>query len=121
MKILSILKIEAAVFFIASVWAYYLIGASWWLFLVLLLVPDLFMVVYAKNSKLGALLYNVGHTYFVPLLLLGVYLVLNVTVLLPVSVIWLAHISMDRMLGYGLKLDTGFKHTHLGTIGKNRE
>ncbi|MFZ2523368.1 MAG: DUF4260 domain-containing protein [Minisyncoccia bacterium] len=121
MKIISILKVEAAAFFIATVWAYYLIGASWWLFLILLLVPDLFMVGYAKNSKLGALLYNIGHTYTVPVALLGVYVFFNVTVLLPISIIWLAHISMDRMLGYGLKLETGFKHTHLGTIGKNKE
>lgn len=121
MKIISILKVEAAAFFIATVWAYYLIGASWAIFCVLLLVPDLFMVGYAKNSMLGALLYNIGHTYVTPLVLLGLYVFFNVTVLLPVSIIWLAHISMDRMLGYGLKLDTGFTHTHLGIIGKNKE
>jgi hypothetical protein len=32
--------------------------------------------------------------------------------------IWFAHIGMDRLLGYGLKEDTGFRHTHLGLIGK---
>ena len=28
-----------------------------------------------------------------------------------------AHIGIDRALGYGLKLPSGFKHTHLGVIG----
>lgn len=118
MKIISILKFEAAAFFIAAIWAYYLVGASWWMFFVLLLVPDIFMAGYLKNSKLGALVYNIGHLYTVPLVLLGVYLLFRILVLLPISIIWLAHISMDRMLGYGLKLDTGFKDTHLGNIGK---
>lgn len=118
MKIVDILKLEAAVFFIATVWAYYLVGASWWLFLALILIPDVFMVGYIKNSKIGALVYNTGHMYVVPLLLLGTYLLFHIPVLLPISIIWLAHISMDRMLGYGLKLDTGFKDTHLGVVGK---
>ena len=119
MKIIDILKLESFAFFIATVWAYYLVGTSWWLFLVLILVPDIFMIGYLKNSKLGALVYNIGHMYVVPLLLLGTYLSFHILVLLPISIIWLAHISMDRMLGYGLKLDTGFKDTHLGVIGKN--
>jgi hypothetical protein len=27
---------------------------------------------------------------------------------------------MDRMMGYGLKYETGFKDTHLGKIGKKQ-
>lgn len=117
-KIACILKSEALAFFVAAAWAYYLIGASWWLFLLLLLVPDLFMVGYMKSSKFGALVYNIGHTYVTPALLFGVYLFSHQFVLVPISIIWIAHISMDRVLGYGLKLDTGFKDTHLGRIGK---
>ncbi|MHB8652029.1 MAG: DUF4260 domain-containing protein [Minisyncoccota bacterium] len=118
MKITNILKLEAVAFFIATVWAYYLVGASWWIFLVLILVPDIFIAGYLKDSKIGALVYNIGHMYIVPLSLLGVYLLFNILILLPISIIWLAHISMDRMLGFGLKLDTGFRDTHLGRIGR---
>ena len=32
--------------------------------------------------------------------------------------IWLAHIGIDRALGYGLKYGAGFTFTHLGRIGK---
>lgn len=118
MKIIHILKLEASAFFIATIWVYYLVGASWWIFLVLIFVPDVFMIGYLKDSKFGAFVYNIGHMYVVPLLLLSTYLFFDILVLLPISIIWLAHISMDRMLGYGLKLDTGFKDTHLGIIGK---
>ena len=117
-QILYILKSEALAFFVVAVWAYFLIGASWWLFLIFLLVPDVFMVGYMRNSKFGALVYNVGHTYVTPALLFGFFLLSHKFVLLPISLIWIAHISMDRVLGFGLKLDSGFKDTHLGRIGK---
>jgi hypothetical protein len=32
----------------------------------------------------------------------------------------MAHIGLDRALGYGLKLPDDFRHTHLGTIGADR-
>ena len=35
------------------------------------------------------------------------------------GLIWIAHIGMDRMLGYGLKYASGFADTHLGRIGRN--
>jgi hypothetical protein len=34
------------------------------------------------------------------------------------GIILFGHSSMDRSLGYGLKLNEGFKYTHLGMIGK---
>jgi hypothetical protein len=34
------------------------------------------------------------------------------------AAIWVAHIGLDRVLGYGLKLEGGFEQTHLGLIGK---
>ncbi|MFA6515384.1 MAG: DUF4260 domain-containing protein [Candidatus Paceibacterota bacterium] len=117
-KVILILKSEALALLIATILAYYFVGLSWWLFFVLLLFPDLFMVGYFKNSKIGATIYNIGHTYSIPILLLGVFIFSNISILLPISIIWIAHISMDRVLGYGLKLDTNFKDTHLGRIGK---
>jgi hypothetical protein len=38
--------------------------------------------------------------------------------LLPVALIWLAHIGFDRALGYGLKYAGGFSQTHLGKLGR---
>jgi hypothetical protein len=33
------------------------------------------------------------------------------------AIIWMAHIGLDRMLGYGLKYPTFFKDTHLQRVG----
>ena len=33
-----------------------------------------------------------------------------------IALIWLAHIGVDRLLGYGLKYPTGFKDTHLQRV-----
>jgi hypothetical protein len=34
-----------------------------------------------------------------------------------IAIIWLAHIGMDRVVGYGLKYSAGFGFTHLGRVG----
>ena len=91
---------------------------SWWWFALLLLVPDLTMVGYLKDPRVGAAVYNLGHWLFWPALLLAVGIPRGVSVLVAVGSIWLAHIGMDRALGYGLKLQEGFGHTHLGLIGR---
>ena len=38
--------------------------------------------------------------------------------LLPVALIWVAHIGADRALGYGLKYPQSIETTHLGLIGR---
>jgi hypothetical protein len=115
-KISLILKSEALLLLGISVWVYSTTDESWWMFFTLLLLPDLFMLGYLKNSKTGALIYNIGHTYTLPLLVLIIFLISQISILLPIAIIWIAHISMDRLFGYGLKLDSDFKDTHLGRL-----
>jgi hypothetical protein len=38
--------------------------------------------------------------------------------LMPLALIWVNHIGVDRLLGYGLKFSNGFGWTHLGVKGK---
>ena len=40
---------------------------------------------------------------------------------LSIAMIWLAHIGIDRALGYGLKYSAGFGFTHLGRIGRQKD
>ena len=40
---------------------------------------------------------------------------------LAIGLIWLAHIGFDRLIGYGLKYETGFRHTHLGVLFRNEK
>jgi phosphatidylserine synthase len=110
-------RIEGAIAFAASIWLYHLAGGDWWLFALLLLAVDISMVGYLRGPRLGALTYNLGHSYLIPGLI--ALLCLIFTGHMPTLLyIWFAHIGMDRALGYGLKEDAGFKHTHLGHIGK---
>jgi hypothetical protein len=108
-----LLRLEGALVLLAAVGAYAGAGLSWWLFAGLLLAPDVVLLGYGAGPRMGAVVYNAGHTYAVPLLLGGVALGLGHTLLGGIALIWAAHIGMDRALGYGLKSPTGFHDTHL--------
>jgi hypothetical protein len=91
-------------------------GFSWPVFALLLLAPDLSMLAYLAGPRTGAALYNLVHTYVPALLLtLGGFLG-QVSCLMTVGLILIAHIGLDRALGYGLKYSTAFSHTHLGRV-----
>ena len=113
MKPTTLLRAEGLFVLVVSVMLYLHLGGSWWLIALLFFVPDLFMLGYAFNRKAGALVYNIGHTYTFA----GVYFLLAFATKdltwVSVGLIWTAHIGFDRMLGYGLKFSSGFKHTHL--------
>ena len=112
-----LLRLEGAVGFCALIAAYAWSGHSWWLFGALFFVPDLSMLAYLVNARIGAAGYNIAHSLIGPGLLGGAGFLLGSPILPWLAVIWAAHIGFDRMLGYGLKYSSGFKHTHLGTLG----
>ncbi len=85
----------------------------WWLFALLLFTPDLFILGYLANPKIGSAAYNLVHTSSVPILLFGLAIVAPLPSLEPYALIWLAHIGIDRMFGFGLKYPTRFRDTHL--------
>jgi hypothetical protein len=115
----AILRLEGAAAFAAAIALYAHAGFSWPLFALLILAPDLAMLPYLIGPRAGAAAYNLAHTYAlsVPLALAGYWLASPIVAAL--GLIWIAHIGMDRMLGYGLKYATGFADTHLGRIGRN--
>jgi len=110
------LRAEGLAAFVVAVVIYSIGDASWILFAVLFLAPDLSFAGYLAGPRRGAIVYNLAHSYVGPLLLTAALLLLNQPLVL--ALIWVAHIGLDRALGYGLKLPTGFKDTHLGTIGQ---
>lgn len=114
----SWLRVEGLAAFLLSVLLYLEFGRGWLLFAILLLSPDLAMLGYLAGPGVGARIYNLAHTYTAPLLLGGVALLLGHDAILALALIWSAHIGMDRALGYGLKLPSGFQDTHLGRIGR---
>lgn len=116
MKILISLE-ETALFAAAYAGALYL-GFTWWLFLALLLAPDLSMIGYAAGNKVGAFLYNLAHHKGVALAVFAFGLLNGSREWMFAGLLLLGHSAMDRIFGYGLKYNDDFKHTHLGWIGK---
>jgi hypothetical protein len=114
----ALLRVEGAAILALATLLYWKVGLSWWLFLVLFLAPDLSFLGYLAGPRTGAIVYNAAHTLIGPLLLAAAGMLLPAFVLVPLSVIWVAHIGFDRMLGYGLKYADGFGFTHLGRIGR---
>jgi Domain of unknown function (DUF4260) len=123
----GLLRLEGLLLFTAALLLYAHIGASWILFLVLFLVPDLSFMFYLFGAHAGAVAYNTMHTTLGPIVLalasqldLARYGIVSTHLALPVALIWFAHVGFDRALGYGLKYASGFGDTHLGAIGKRR-
>lgn len=114
----AILRLEWVCVFLAAIAGYALADGSWPLFFLLILVPDLSILGYLAGPRVGAIAYNVFHTLIWPACLLVAGLFAGHMLALEIATIWLAHIAMDRALGYGLKLPTGFADTHLGRIGR---
>ena len=114
----TVLSLEGAAMLAASVLFYDEHGRSWLLFALLLLVPDVAIFGYVAGSRLGAMTYNLLHTIIGPAVLLVIGLLTDDTLSSAIAMIWIAHIGMDRALGYGLKYGDAFGHTHLGAIGR---
>ncbi|WBU55552.1 DUF4260 domain-containing protein [Paracoccus sediminicola] len=115
-------RVEGAVVFFAGIWIYSALGGgfAWWLALLLFFAPDLAFAGYAGGPKIGAAVYNLVHLYAFGLMLLMLGSVIGNGGMMALAALWLGHAGFDRMLGYGLKTDAGFGHTHLGPIGRNR-
>jgi hypothetical protein len=113
-----ILRLEGLYFFLLAGYFYFKLGGNWLLFLLLLFTPDLSMIGYLKNPKLGALTYNFIHNFILSITLILLGLVANSQLVILLGLILSAHIGIDRALGYGLKEKTGFNNTHLGKIGR---
>jgi hypothetical protein len=114
----GLLRLEWLAVFAASLVAYGLLHFSWLWFVVLILAPDLSMLGYLAGPRVGAFCYNLVHTLLAPAVLALIGWWLGPLWLTALALILLAHIAIDRALGYGLKHASGFKDTHLGRIGK---
>ena len=113
MKPQTFLRVEGLAALGTALGGYFLLDGSVWLLVVLALAPDLSMAGYLAGPRLGSLSYNIVHTYTLPLALGSLGLWADSRLALLLALIWTVHIGADRLLGYGLKFESGFKHTHL--------
>jgi len=108
-----ILRAEGAAIFAAAVAFYVYLHANGWLFAALILAPDLSALGYLAGPRVGSVVYNAVHTLVIPLAVLALALILGGDPGVQVALIWLAHIGIDRALGFGIKYPTVFQDTHL--------
>lgn len=101
------------------------LGVLWWLdaglltIAVFALAPDISMLGYLRNPRVGAAIYNAVHVYIGPLALGAVGLWLGGDLAPVIAATWVAHIGVDRAVGYGLKFPDTFDHTHLDGTGQS--
>jgi hypothetical protein len=111
-----LLRLEGAALLAAAVLLYREHDASWLLFAVLLFAPDLSMLGYLAGTRIGAVAYNIAHTTALPLALGVAGVLAGSDLAVALGLIWIAHIGLDRTIGYGLKYPEGFKETHLARV-----
>ncbi|MEW5769453.1 MAG: DUF4260 domain-containing protein [Pseudomonadota bacterium] len=114
-----VLRLEGLCVLIAALVVYSKLGQGWGAFALFFLVPDLSFFGYLAGPKVGAITYNVAHSYLGAMACLMAGFGLPAPMLLSAGIIWFAHIGFDRALGYGLKYAEGFGFTHLGRIGRS--
>nr|WP_249789208.1 DUF4260 domain-containing protein [Bradyrhizobium sp. NBAIM02] len=115
------LRLEGLTLFAGMVTLYAAWDGSWLVFALLFFVPDLIFLAYLSDARFGAMVYNAAHSYMAPVALLTLGFALASPLTLSIALIWLAHIGIDRALGYGLKYSAGFGFTHLGRIGRQKD
>ena len=114
----TMLRLEGLALFAGVTLLYAVWGGSWWIYAILFLVPDLSFAGYLAGPRAGAIIYNAAHSYMAPMTLMITGFAIEAPLVLSIAMIWLAHIGIDRALGYGMKYVTGFGFTHLGRIGR---
>ena len=111
-----LLRAEGAAMLALVLGAYASTGQTWLLFIALVLLPDLAMLGYLANVRVGSTLYNLAHNYLLPVTLASVAWLSDAHLGSTLALIWIAHIAVDRIVGYGLKYPTGFRDTHLQRV-----
>ncbi|MFT3912035.1 MAG: DUF4260 domain-containing protein [Ferruginibacter sp.] len=115
-----IIRLEEFAMLLLSIAALYSHHPAWWLYAVMAIGPDISMLGYLAGNKTGAAAYNLFHHKGVAIAIFIFGFTYNIEPLIITGIILFGHSSMDRVFGYGLKYDTGFKFTHLGEIGNKK-
>ncbi len=112
----TLLRLEGAAVLAAALALYFDREYGWLALVLLVLAPDVSMLGYLAGPRAGARAYDLAHFEAWPLALGVAGVLTDERVAVQLALIWLAHIGVDRLLGYGLKYETGFKDTHLQRV-----
>ena len=114
----NLLKLEELLMLGLALFLFSGLDYGWGWYALLFFAPDLSMIGYLANPRLGSWTYNLIHHkgLSVALYVLG-YLTVTPWLMFTGTIL-LGHSSFDRVLGYGLKHEDAFQNTHLGRIGR---
>lgn len=96
-------RLEGLALLAAAVALYAHQGYGWLALALLLAAPDLALIPYRLNPRVGAPVYNVVHTLTLPLVLGVVGVWTGQPLWTQVALGWAAHIGMDRALGLPMR------------------
>lgn len=116
----KILNLEEAVQFAFAIFLNMYLPYAWWWYWVWFLVPDVSMLGYVVNTKVGAITYNFIHHKGVALIIYVIGILVKNNELQFAGLVLFGHSAFDRLMGYGLKYPDHFQHTHLGYIGNKK-
>ncbi len=112
----TLLRLEGAAVLAGALALYFDRGYGWLALVLLVLAPDVSMLGYLAGQKVGARVYDLVHFEAWPVSLGVAGVLADSRLAIQLALIWLAHVGADRLLGYGLKYETGFKDTHLQRV-----
>ena len=111
-----VLRADGLAIALIAVLLYRELGVAWWVFVVGFLAPDLSLLAYLSSARAGAVVYNAAHAYLGGAVAFGVGLLFESVPLLTIGLIWVAHVGIDRAIGFGLKYPEEFRRTHLQRV-----
>jgi len=112
----NILRLEGLAVFLASLYFFNEFSGNWIIFVLLIIVPDISMIGYLKDKKLGSITYNLVHNYILALVVIFYGILTNDNLIISLGLILSAHIGADRLVNYGLKYPSNFKDTHINKV-----
>ena len=114
LKLEEVAMTAIAIYFLSI----YNLGLSIWIWIFLFFTPDIGMLGYLVNTRIGAIIYNLFHHKGIALALAFAGFYFHHDIITATGILLFAHASFDRIMGYGLKYQDSFKHTHLGSLEK---
>ena len=116
----TILKLEEAAMTAIGIYllTIYNLHLSFWIWIILFFSPDIGMLGYLINTKVGAVTYNLFHHKGIAIGIAAAGYYFHIDVMTAAGILLFAHSSFDRIMGYGLKYEDSFKNTHLGSLEK---
>lgn len=115
----NLLRLEELMQLGLTVFLFIFLPYAWWWYVVLFLLPDIGILGYVVNPRVGALTYNVLHHKGIAIAVYILGLSQGIFELQFAGLLLFGHSAFDRFMGYGLKYSDNFKNTHLGWIGKD--